>query len=181
MSIWPPLQALLDDHRVSEVMINGPGAVWVEREGTLVMTDVHVDDRTLGMDPADHRRQDRQRVGELQPADLAVIGVHHEVGARLELGHLVGLAGEAVGAGPAGRDDLDLQTRLADQPGRGRELAHGGPAGLAALLFGADVLEVAFVPLQASKAQSGQVLDPPGQRQNLRVAPARLMSSRATL
>jgi pilus assembly protein CpaF len=47
MSLWPPLQALLDDHRVSEVMINGPGAVWVEREGTLVLTDVRVDDRTL--------------------------------------------------------------------------------------------------------------------------------------
>jgi pilus assembly protein CpaF len=44
---WPPLQALLDDHRVSEVMINGPGPVWVEREGTLVATDVRVDQPTL--------------------------------------------------------------------------------------------------------------------------------------
>jgi pilus assembly protein CpaF len=47
VTAWPPLQALLDDHRVSEVMINGPGPVWVEREGTLVATDVRIDQPTL--------------------------------------------------------------------------------------------------------------------------------------
>src|SRR5205085_2114380 len=44
---WPALQALLDDHRVSELMVNGPGRVWVEREGTLVATDVVLDEREL--------------------------------------------------------------------------------------------------------------------------------------
>src|SRR5262245_6527598 len=44
MSTWTSLQALLDDLRVSELMINGPGTVWVERAGTIVATDVVVDD-----------------------------------------------------------------------------------------------------------------------------------------
>jgi pilus assembly protein CpaF len=37
------LQHLLDDAQVTEVMINGPGRVWAEREGTLAPTDVIVD------------------------------------------------------------------------------------------------------------------------------------------
>lgn len=34
-----PLQHLLADVHVSEVMVNGSGAVWVERAGRLVATE----------------------------------------------------------------------------------------------------------------------------------------------
>ena len=37
-----PLQHLLADAHVSEVMVNGSGAVWVERAGALVATDAHL-------------------------------------------------------------------------------------------------------------------------------------------
>jgi len=35
-----PLEPLLADHDVTEIMVNGPGPVWVERGGQLVRTDV---------------------------------------------------------------------------------------------------------------------------------------------
>lgn len=38
-----PLQQLLDDPEVTDVLANGPGRVWVERGGRLVLTDVHAD------------------------------------------------------------------------------------------------------------------------------------------
>jgi pilus assembly protein CpaF len=42
------LQPLLDDPGVSEVMVNGPGRpVWVERDGTLSVTDVVLDGRSI--------------------------------------------------------------------------------------------------------------------------------------
>jgi pilus assembly protein CpaF len=47
MSAWAALQGLLDDGHVSEVMINGPGRVWVERDGVLAPTDVVVDARAI--------------------------------------------------------------------------------------------------------------------------------------
>jgi pilus assembly protein CpaF len=37
------LQPLLDDDEVSDVLVNGPGIVWVERCGRLEATDVHLD------------------------------------------------------------------------------------------------------------------------------------------
>jgi len=37
-----PLQHLLADAHVSEVMVNGSGTVWVERAGALVATDAHL-------------------------------------------------------------------------------------------------------------------------------------------
>ena len=37
-----PLQHLLADAHVSEVMVNGSGAVWVERAGALVATESHL-------------------------------------------------------------------------------------------------------------------------------------------
>ncbi len=37
------LRPLFDDERVTEVLVNGPGPVWVERDGVLVCTDVVVD------------------------------------------------------------------------------------------------------------------------------------------
>ncbi len=42
-----PLEPLLDDPAVTEVMVNGPGAVWVERSGELVRTSVVVDVLTI--------------------------------------------------------------------------------------------------------------------------------------
>ena len=42
-----PLEPLLADPDVSEVMVNGPGAVWVERVGRLSRTDVVVDTPTI--------------------------------------------------------------------------------------------------------------------------------------
>jgi len=42
-----PLEPLLADPLVSEVMVNGPGPVWIERAGELRATDVHVDLPTI--------------------------------------------------------------------------------------------------------------------------------------
>ena len=42
-----PLAPLLADPAVSEVMVNGPGPVWVEREGRLACSDVVVDAATI--------------------------------------------------------------------------------------------------------------------------------------
>jgi pilus assembly protein CpaF len=38
-----PLEPLLADHAVSDVLVNGPGPVWVERSGRLERTAVHLD------------------------------------------------------------------------------------------------------------------------------------------
>jgi pilus assembly protein CpaF len=38
-----PLEPLLADTDVTEVMVNGPGAVWIERRGTIEVTDVGLD------------------------------------------------------------------------------------------------------------------------------------------
>jgi pilus assembly protein CpaF len=40
---WGQLSGLLEDGTVSEIMVNGPGPVWVERSGALERTDVVVD------------------------------------------------------------------------------------------------------------------------------------------
>jgi pilus assembly protein CpaF len=37
------LQTLLDDEEVSDVLVNGPGTVWVERAGRLEPTSLHID------------------------------------------------------------------------------------------------------------------------------------------
>jgi pilus assembly protein CpaF len=37
------LRPLFDDERVTEVLVNGPGPVWIERDGVLVRTDIVVD------------------------------------------------------------------------------------------------------------------------------------------
>lgn len=42
-----PLQALVADPDVTEVMVNGPGAVWIERRGALVRTDLELDGRAI--------------------------------------------------------------------------------------------------------------------------------------
>jgi len=42
VSALGPLQHFLADAHVSEVMVNGSGAVWIERDGALVATDSHL-------------------------------------------------------------------------------------------------------------------------------------------
>lgn len=42
-----PLEPVLTDPAITEVMVNGPGPVWVERSGGLVQTDVHLDRETI--------------------------------------------------------------------------------------------------------------------------------------
>ena len=42
-----PLESLLEDPTITEIMVNGPGPVWVERLGTIVPTSVTVDDAML--------------------------------------------------------------------------------------------------------------------------------------
>jgi len=37
---YGPIQALIDDDGISEIMINGPSQVWIERAGKLFLTDV---------------------------------------------------------------------------------------------------------------------------------------------
>jgi Flp pilus assembly CpaF family ATPase len=42
VSALGPLQHFLADAHVGEVMVNGSGAVWIERAGALVATDAHL-------------------------------------------------------------------------------------------------------------------------------------------
>jgi pilus assembly protein CpaF len=42
-----PLEPLLADPDVTEVMVNGPGAVWIERRGSVEATTVRVDNATI--------------------------------------------------------------------------------------------------------------------------------------
>jgi pilus assembly protein CpaF len=44
-----PLEPLLADPSVTEVMVNGPGEVWIERNGTLAPTSVVVDEPTIAL------------------------------------------------------------------------------------------------------------------------------------
>jgi pilus assembly protein CpaF len=44
-----PLERLLTEPGISEVMVNGPGTVWVERHGTLAPTDVTLDAATIDL------------------------------------------------------------------------------------------------------------------------------------
>lgn len=41
---YGPIQPLLDDPTISEVMVNGPGLVFIERQGELIETDVTFED-----------------------------------------------------------------------------------------------------------------------------------------
>lgn len=42
-----PLQPLLDDPEVTEIMVNGPNGVWVERSGSLRRVGLDLDERTI--------------------------------------------------------------------------------------------------------------------------------------
>ena len=44
-----PLQALFADTEVTDILVNGPGPVWVERSGCLERTDVVIDEATLAV------------------------------------------------------------------------------------------------------------------------------------
>lgn len=42
-----PLEPLLQDSDTTELMVNGPGQVWVERNGAMISTEVFIDEDTL--------------------------------------------------------------------------------------------------------------------------------------
>ena len=44
-SLWGlgPIEALLRDPKINEIMINGPGKVWIEQKGELILTDLYLD------------------------------------------------------------------------------------------------------------------------------------------
>ncbi len=42
-----PLQQLLDDPEVTDVLVNGPGPVWIERHGRLLLSGVRVDTQEI--------------------------------------------------------------------------------------------------------------------------------------
>jgi pilus assembly protein CpaF len=44
-----PLDPLVGDESITEIMVNGGGAVWVERAGVLSLTDLTLDERTVLM------------------------------------------------------------------------------------------------------------------------------------
>jgi pilus assembly protein CpaF len=41
---YGPIQELINDDSISEIMVNGPSQVWIEQEGKLVRTDIHFQD-----------------------------------------------------------------------------------------------------------------------------------------
>jgi pilus assembly protein CpaF len=41
---YGPIQELINDDTVTEIMVNGPSQVWIEQEGRLVRTDIHFQD-----------------------------------------------------------------------------------------------------------------------------------------
>ena len=47
LSGYGPLESVLADHSVTEVMVNGPDQVWVERDGRLLRLDLQLDERTI--------------------------------------------------------------------------------------------------------------------------------------
>ena len=71
-----PVQALLDDPRTTDVLVNGPGPVWVEREGRLQPSGVTVDRATI-------ERAVERLVG---PLGLRADRAHPIVDGRLEDG-----------------------------------------------------------------------------------------------
>jgi pilus assembly protein CpaF len=47
MSVYGPLQAALDDPAVTELMVNGAGPVWIERDGALLDSGITLDAASL--------------------------------------------------------------------------------------------------------------------------------------
>jgi pilus assembly protein CpaF len=41
---YGPIQELINDDNVTEIMVNGPSQVWIEQEGRLTRTDIHFQD-----------------------------------------------------------------------------------------------------------------------------------------
>ena len=84
-----------------------------------------VDDHPVGLHGADHPRGDGKRRPERRAArrdlDLAVLLVHEEVGARLDLGEGPMREVEVMGAGAAARDDLRREARCRQRVEERRE------------------------------------------------------------
>jgi len=71
-----PLQSLLDDPAVTDVLVNGPGEVWVERDGRLEPSGVHLDVAAI--------ERDVERL--VAPLGLRADRTHPIVDARLDDG-----------------------------------------------------------------------------------------------
>ena len=124
------LQVLLDDPDVTDVLVNGPRDVWVERAGRLGRADVDLTDLVRH---ALRMRPDRIVLGECRGAEvrevLAALNTGHDGGcatvhantaadvpARLEaLAALAGMSREAVAAQAASAFDAVLHLRRADR------------------------------------------------------------------
>ncbi|MBW8012712.1 MAG: CpaF family protein [Chloroflexi bacterium] len=79
---YGPIQSLLDDPEVSEVMVNGADLVFIEKKGKLIETDVRFEDE-------DHVRRVIDRM--LHPLGLRVDSDHPNADARLPDGSRVNI------------------------------------------------------------------------------------------
>lgn len=70
-----PIQALLDDSSIDEIMINSPTEVWVEKHGEKIRTGISVDNTAL--------RAAIQTLGRLENKDVVAGGEHSLVDTRL--------------------------------------------------------------------------------------------------
>ena len=132
----PGLESVLEDEDVSEIMINGPGNVWVESRGAIREhpapgLDREALDRAaiqiarpLGLDPAtapilDARLDDGSRVAICVPPGRATRRHHHPALRQAELFARGSRAARLTAPGGAGRG-AGRAPRTAEHPGVGR-------------------------------------------------------------
>ena len=101
-----PLEPLLADPAVTEVMVNGPGDVWVERSGRLVRT-------TVSLDPADRRGADRPDRGAARSPGRPVVAAGRRPPGRR-------LPGQRDHPAAGGRRPLPHRPPLPDRAGAAR-------------------------------------------------------------
>ena len=110
----PGLETLLEDPEVSEIMINGPGNVWIERGGRLESHEapgltaawlhraaIHIA-RPLGLDPAarpilDARLEDGSRVAICTPPASPEVAIEDTLELRIERANCLRFEAGAVG------------------------------------------------------------------------------------
>src|SRR5262245_39469691 len=81
LQLLSPIRAFLDDPTVSEVMINGPSQIFIERKGRLEMTDARFDDRD---ELAAAIRNVAQYVGKHADAERPILEARLPDGSRVE-------------------------------------------------------------------------------------------------
>jgi len=81
LAFFAPIRPLLDDPRVSEVMINGPGRIYVERAGKIELTDA-----TFSSDEALHAalRNLSQFIGKILSEEHPILEGRMPDGSRVE-------------------------------------------------------------------------------------------------